>query len=319
MSTLSRGHFPALVRPFFSLTSPTICRLRPRPFQCLRLQPKPCRSFSICPSLRLASKKQAPRLPSTSQTAKGRSNAVLQTQSFADTLAIRSSPTLLYQAPPYRAFILGSYAFSFFCFSYAGWNFYQHYLFPPPGLATWVPIAFGVVCIFMTGFGTWLLLGPSRIIRSISAIPLRSPSAHSLTTPRGAPLNLEIELFPVLPGISPRRRIIIPPSSFNLSSRLYQPYADPEAALRYITPREAALAREAEIKYDREHIMTVPFRHLSQALFKVFVSLRRVWTREGFTRVFVQGRKGVWKLDAGGGWAMDEGRALDRLVKIRNI
>ena len=77
-------------------------------------------------------------------------------------MALKPSPTLLYRAPPHTAFFIGSYVFGFFCMSYAGWNFYMHYLYPPEGLATWVPVAFGGVCIFMVCVGTYLILAPTR-------------------------------------------------------------------------------------------------------------------------------------------------------------
>ena len=83
-------------------------------------------------------------------------------RSFAEAMALKPSPTLLYRAPPHTAFFIGSYVFGFFCMSYAGWNFYMHYLYPPEGLATWVPVAFGGVCLFMVCVGTYLILAPTR-------------------------------------------------------------------------------------------------------------------------------------------------------------
>ena len=82
--------------------------------------------------------------------------------SYAETLGLRRSPTLLYQAPSHTLYALGSYGFALFCFSYAGYNFHAHYLHPPPGLSAWVPVAFGGVCVGMACLGTWLVLGPTR-------------------------------------------------------------------------------------------------------------------------------------------------------------
>ena len=83
-------------------------------------------------------------------------------QSFASVLASRASPTLLYQAPSHTTYIIGSYAFGIFCLAYAGYNFNAQYLHAPPGLAAWVPVAFGGVCFAMACVGSWLVLGPSR-------------------------------------------------------------------------------------------------------------------------------------------------------------
>jgi hypothetical protein len=83
-------------------------------------------------------------------------------QSFTSVLGSRSSPTLLYQAPSHTTYIIGSYAFGIFCLAYAGYNFNAQYLHAPPGLAAWVPVAFGGVCFAMACMGSWLVLGPSR-------------------------------------------------------------------------------------------------------------------------------------------------------------
>ena len=37
--------------------------------------------------------------------------------------------------------------------------------------------------------------------------------------------------------------------------------------------------------------------------------------KEGFIYIQVKGRNGSWKLDKRAAWALDEGRAVDRLVK----
>lgn len=85
-------------------------------------------------------------------------------RSFEATLARQSEELLLYKAPSHQVYFIGCYAFGFFCLTYAGYNFYNHYLHPPEGLATWVPIAYGGVCFFMVCFGTWLCLGTSRYV-----------------------------------------------------------------------------------------------------------------------------------------------------------
>lgn len=82
-----------------------------------------------------------------------------QYRSFADTLALRSSPTLLYQSPAHVAFTVASYAFGGFCLVWAGWNFWTTYLYAPEGLSEWVSVGMGVLCFGMTCFGTWILLG----------------------------------------------------------------------------------------------------------------------------------------------------------------
>lgn len=80
-------------------------------------------------------------------------------QSFADTLASRKSPTLLYEAPSSTLYITGCYLFSTACFSIGGINFYNSYLHPPAELSSWLSVAVGGACVAMTFFGLWSLLG----------------------------------------------------------------------------------------------------------------------------------------------------------------
>ena len=80
-------------------------------------------------------------------------------QSYADSLANRSSPTLLYEAPSPNLYITGCYILSSACFAYAGTNFYNTYLNPPEHLSTWIPVMVGGVCIAVGLFGVWSLFG----------------------------------------------------------------------------------------------------------------------------------------------------------------
>ena len=84
-----------------------------------------------------------------------------------------------------------------------------------------------------------------------------------------------------------------------------------------MTPAQRREAHEAELRqreHDRAHILTQPFRDFRRLVKRVSRALVRVWSREGFVKVKVDGRGGLWKLDREGGWLLDDGRGLDRLV-----
>ena len=86
------------------------------------------------------------------------------------------------------------------------------------------------------------------------------------------------------------------------------------------TPAETAeiqrrLAKMKEI--ERSRILTLPFRQASYWIWRAFQALKRVWSKEGFIYVQIKGRNGIWKLDQNAAWMLDDGRALDRLVKHR--
>lgn len=96
--------------------------------------------------------------PAPSPATSVQESKILQTyRSFAEKLAGRQSPTLLYQASSHKGFTMGSYALGAFCWAYAGINFFNEYLHPPAGVMTWIPIMFGTLCVIMTGFGTWFI------------------------------------------------------------------------------------------------------------------------------------------------------------------
>lgn len=223
-------------------------------------------------------------------------------------------------------FIFSSYSAAAFFFSYAGINWYSNYLFPPEGLDAWVPIAFGGICIMMGAFGGWLLLGPAGIVKSITAVPHKAVAAAAGagkkvvaggTATAPAELRIEVELRKMFPlPFFPARRILAKPEEVVLFHRLA---ATTERKLSPAELRALRVQEEEEkrkrMEYERSHILTAPFRHASMAFYELFRALRQTWTREGFTKMQVKGRQ--YKLDVSGGWALDDGRAIDRLVTIK--
>jgi hypothetical protein len=270
------------------------------------------RTFSTSPLLQRAAKKTqvAPNSKAAAIPVKASSHPSLaapaQYLSFASSLALKPHPTLLYTAPSHIGYTLSSYGASIFCFSYAAYNFNAHYYNPPPGLSSWVPIAFGVVCFMVTSVGGWLVLGPARLVKTITAIP-----APQLALGRPGPLKVEVELRRMLPVPFLRpRRIIATPDEIMFNHRLTAPRMS------------AAEKRGAEMEEYRmkrinseKSILTLPFRQLSVLFYNLFKSTMRAWSREGFLELGIRGK--VYKLDVTGGWALDEGRALDRLIRAR--
>lgn len=47
------------------------------------------------------------------------------------------------------------------------------------------------------------------------------------------------------------------------------------------------------------------------------MGIRRAFTSEGFHYLHVRGNNRVWKMDKDPAWALDDGKALDKLVKIK--
>jgi len=266
-------------------------------------------SFTTTSLFRAASKARAP-LPKKSPLPKPPPQTYT---TYSMTLAQKSSPTLLYTAPSHTLFLIASYTGASFCLAYAAYNFEAQYMNPPPGLAKWIPVTFGVVCFGMATFGGWLLLGPARIIRSITAMP---PS----TATKSKELLLKIELRKMFPvPFFPARVITARPQEVGLGQKLWtSPIAE------NLTPKERREMQQREQErlrtlqeYEKSHIMTAPFRHANMAFFGLFKAIARTWSRQGFMKMDIKGQQ--YKLDVTGGWALDDGRAIDRLVKIKLV
>jgi hypothetical protein len=260
--------------------------------------------------------------PSTTPTA---ASASPEYHTYDSVLASRSSPTDLYLAPSHTLYTISAYGSAAFCLAYAGINYYTSILHPPPDLATWVPYAFSGVILLMGGFGGWLLLAPARLVRSIRAVPVK----ERITWSGGAPgkgqrvverlqrpeVKVEVELrkmFP-LPGF-PARVMTASPSQLSLSHPLYAPQPMLTSSQKLAIQRMEAEAAEKE---RNKSILTLPFRQMSTLLFGMFSGMKRVWTRDGFLKLGVKGQS--YKLDITGGWALEEGRALDRLCRGKRM
>jgi hypothetical protein len=242
-------------------------------------------------------------------------------QTFASTLAQKSHPTLLYTAPSHTFYTFTSYTAAAFCFTYAAYNFNAHYLHPPPDLLPWVPVAFGGVCFLVACFGGWLLLAPARLIKTITVLP-SSAQALAAAKKNGAAmqqgpggLRLEIELRKMFPlPFFPARKITANPEDVMLSSRLFHPLEDTRQSAAERLEMRRRLEREQE-EERRKSILTAPFRDGKRAFGQLFRAMARTWSREGFLKLAVKGQ--AYKLDVTGGWALDEGKALDRLLKVK--
>ncbi|KAK4167584.1 hypothetical protein QBC43DRAFT_311018 [Cladorrhinum sp. PSN259] len=243
--------------------------------------------------------------------------------SYAEQIALKGR-TILYEAPSHFWFRFSCFSSGLFCASYSVYNYWAIYLNPPPDLYWWVPTAYGAICVLMTAMGFYFVMGTSRIVRSIEVIPSASAKiAKDLTKakPSGqAPLYVEIKsqrIFPLLPV----KKTVVPLEEVQLPFRMQAAF-DPKYLNRPKSLAEAVREERAEIErkkaereYTMNHLMTAPFRDMGKAINYAFTGVRRSFNREGFTNINV-GKK-TFKMDVTGGWALDNGRAMDRLLPVR--
>lgn len=214
-------------------------------------------------------------------------------------------------------FMIACYSGAGFCFSWAVINVWSNNLHPPEGVSPWVPLAFAGVAVLMAAFGTWLVLGPARIIKTITAIPKNIGDISNAVGKAATPeLQIEVELKKMFPlPFFPARKIYVKPEEIVLR----HPLAQPSKGLTAADVRAAQIEKEREkqkfLEWKNNHLLTLPFRQMSQGFFKLFKMVGRSWHREGFMKVVVGGAS--YKLDTTGGWALDGGRALDRIATLK--
>lgn len=271
--------------------------------------------------------------------------------SFAEQLGRRTVSTLLYEAPSHFWFRATTLTAGLLTIAYTVANYYSVFLYPPENLLWWVPHAFAVICGVMIAGGTYFLTGGLGIIRVIHAIPsariaeiagkaAASTAARAVKDAGGGPMPpifLELEIGRVLPILPARKRYILPQNlvvpfrfaTYGLSGDVV-PVAGaagaaaaaagtgaPLTGYERVKAHEAEQERVAKLReYEMDHLMTAPFRHAGQGAQSAWSQIQRAFSREGFLPVFVNGDR--QKLDVMGGWALENGRALDRLVTVKN-
>lgn len=146
------------------------------------------------------------------------------------------------------------------------------------------------------------------MVRAISCLASSAKSG-----PGSRPLLLQIERTPILPFKQPKL-VVVPPGDVTMSSHIFNDDAEQklEATIAEIARREERLRAFA-----KTNILTTPFRQAGYWMQRGFIGIRRAFTSEGFHYLHVRGNNRVWKVDKNPAWALDDGRALDRLVKIK--
>ena len=123
-------------------------------------------------------------------------------------------------------------------------------------------------------------------------------------------LSLAIEYTPLVPGKRPET-LLVAAGEVEASDRIYNnANKRSEAEMAEIRRRETQMR-----ELDKTRIMTRPFRQANYWSWKGFMGLRKLVASEGFIYLKIKGKNGVWKLDRNAAWLLEDGTAIDRLVK----
>lgn len=239
--------------------------------------------------------------------------------SVAATLAARRSPTILYQSPSHFWLRFSSLSAATFLISYAGINYYSTIVYPPPGLAWWVTLAFSMVCLVSAGFGYLFLFASARIVRRITAVPTTSlPPAYlkeskkmtavekqAQNALRASPIALECEVGGTFPLLG-RRKLIAAPHEVLLPFKFFQ---------APVSRRAAQLPAAKTSQPGLAGTMAKPFQAVGRGAGGAFYGLRRGLTSEGFAPIMINGKR--WKIDVLSGQVFGDGKMLDVLMPYR--
>lgn len=248
----------------------------------------------------------------------------------------KDTPTILVQSSSPLVYKLGMYMLASFCLSYSVINYFSVIHDPPIRPSRFVRGTYGSICIAMAIFGGVCLykvgfskyiqaqhlsdrtLQTTRIISSLSAVPyLINPT----TGQKGLMLRIETYRFLPLPGRS-RKVTEIPADTVQTSDYLgilgyttsspFPPTRDEKIA-------ERMWMREQQRKEHRgnmSRLLTLPFREAGQWVVRGFVGLRDLFAGDSFIHLKANDRNVTWKVSRDFDWALDNGHAFDKVVKV---
>ena len=120
----------------------------------------------------------------------------------------------------------------------------------------------------------------------------------------------------MFPGIKPKT-VTVPANVIGLSRPLF------DERPTHISPKNLEVQRLQQERIDRRknegNILLLPFRQLRHLFGKGLSALGAVFTNNPFIYLTADGYGGTWKLGKESGWALEDGRVLDRIVKSRVI
>ncbi|KAL8694982.1 MAG: hypothetical protein Q9218_000454 [Villophora microphyllina] len=202
-------------------------------------------------------------------------------------------------------YMVGCYSLGIVLFGWIVHAINQIYNYPPINFSRFFKGMYYGVCVIAIGMAGVFIMRPFRIIQTIQAIP------HFRNGKRT--LHLQIESTRMLPFLKPAS-VSVPASSVHLSRQLAQERLN-GIPLKVLERRR--LQEERARKIAKGNLFTLPFRQLSFLFGKGWRSVLAVFTDNPFIYLRVEGYNWTWKLGMDSGWALEEGRALDRIVKYR--
>lgn len=186
---------------------------------------------------------------------------------------------LLFKAPSHRSYVLGAYGITAFCFAYSVYNSNAVFRDPIVPLPMWQQGLFGGICVMMSVMGTVFLFKTGRLIRAVNAVEVNGQAYLRFTVRSMMPFKKPYE-FDALPRqIAFSRRLVVTKDSMQ----------------RMQNPQIGEATQQPQVS-----IYKAPLKKMSILMWRLFRSVRQLFTQEDFILLEVEGQKGVFRMDSAG-------------------
>lgn len=191
----------------------------------------------------------------------------------------RQGDVVLFNAPSQRSYVLSAYGLSAFCFAYAVYNSNAVFRDPMTVLPAWQQGLFGGICVTMSVMGTLFFTRTSHMIRNVTAVKSQGQTYIRFTVRRLMPFTKPYQIDAL-------------PSEVSISKRLV---VSEQSAKRF-----EGESRKLGSEGAAPSFVKAPVQTLSRGLWRLFLSVRQVFTSEDFILMQIKGRKATFRLDSNG-------------------
>ncbi|KAJ5153367.1 uncharacterized protein N7482_009845 [Penicillium canariense] len=192
----------------------------------------------------------------------------------------REGEVTLFQSRSQRSYYFSAYGLSAFCFAYAVYNSNAVFRDPVTVLPMWQQALFGGICVSMSVMGTIFLVRTGNMIQSIKAV-------HSQGQPR-----IRFQVRSMLPF--KKFHFEVAPSQVHISKKLV---VSAESAARFESDARKLLGGSNE---PMPSFVKAPVARISHGVWRIFLSVRQIFTSEDFILIKVDGQRGNFRMDSNG-------------------
>lgn len=211
----------------------------------------------------------------------------LRNADYVRELAGEGATVPIYKAPQARGHFLSIYGLSAFCLGYSAVLAHDYVFANLPGVQAWAQYTFAIPVLFLSAFGTFVLLKSVNSIRLIEAVP----------GPDGIKVHVHIRRAIPVP-FRCDRLVVVNPGDIVVDQNLVAP------------PLE-----HASVETRESNLLSRFFNFQINILHGLFIGSRRIFTSEGFAKVNIGNYRADFKLDMRGNLTTNR-RLLNSVLKF---